>query len=445
MAASHSWLCKLMVVLWAVLVIPYLANGSEFNDQNYYNILWSGPLDESKDALKDEMGKDSVVMVTSNNEKYQCLLPKIDDENDEESLEDDESLAPEKLLKDVLKGSMKRCSYRLEPYWTYELCHGQSVRQFHEEKDQEGVTKKMEFFLGKMTIAEVEKVLTPEVKPVPPPGSKGRRKVPTKRIDNRDTPYFSIEMGNGTPCDLSNDKPRVSTVLYICHSGANNELMSVKEVTTCEYEVIVLTPALCRNPAYRVKDTPINQIQCHSLEDSPSTPLSLAVANVQTQTPQINKKETLRAETPPPVDEALGQQFLNGEYCLIGGGSAWWRYEFCNGKYVNQFHEEKGKPRWVINLGNWDKAEHMKWFGQKKRAKVAKQVVHFYSGGELCDLTGKPRTAQVTLKCIKASGQQLSIYMIEPSPCNYLIGVESPILCPLIETADEYGLFKNAS
>ena len=28
------------------------------------------------------MGKDSVVMVTSNNEKYQCLLPKIDDEND---------------------------------------------------------------------------------------------------------------------------------------------------------------------------------------------------------------------------------------------------------------------------------------------------------------------------------------------------------------------------
>ena len=65
---------------------------------------------------------------------------------------------------------------------------------------------------------------------------------------------------------------------------------------------------------------------------------------------------------------------------------------------VINFIQEKGKPRWVINLGNWDKAEHMKWFGQKKRAKVAKQVVHFYSGGELCDLTGKPRTAQVTLK-----------------------------------------------
>ena len=36
-------------------------------------------------------------------------------------------------------------------------------------------------------------------------------------------------MGNGTPCDLSNDKPRVSTVLYICHSGANNEVGSIND------------------------------------------------------------------------------------------------------------------------------------------------------------------------------------------------------------------------
>lgn len=28
-----------------------------------------------------------------------------------------------------------RCFYRLEDWWTYELCHQQHVRQFHREKD----------------------------------------------------------------------------------------------------------------------------------------------------------------------------------------------------------------------------------------------------------------------------------------------------------------------
>ena len=27
------------------------------------------------------------------------------------------------------------CAYRLEHYWTYELCHGRFLRQFHEERD----------------------------------------------------------------------------------------------------------------------------------------------------------------------------------------------------------------------------------------------------------------------------------------------------------------------
>ena len=27
------------------------------------------------------------------------------------------------------------CAYRLEHYWTYELCHGKHIRQYHEERD----------------------------------------------------------------------------------------------------------------------------------------------------------------------------------------------------------------------------------------------------------------------------------------------------------------------
>ena len=36
-------------------------------------------------------------------------------------------------------------------------------------------------------------------------------------------PYFSVEMSNGTPCDI-NGKLRKSYVLYVCHLSANNEV-----------------------------------------------------------------------------------------------------------------------------------------------------------------------------------------------------------------------------
>ena len=36
-------------------------------------------------------------------------------------------------------------------------------------------------------------------------------------------PYFSVEMPNGTPCDI-NEQPRKTNVLYVCHLSANNEV-----------------------------------------------------------------------------------------------------------------------------------------------------------------------------------------------------------------------------
>ena len=40
-----------------------------------------------------------------------------------------------------------KCAYRLEHYWTYELCHGKSLRQYHEERDGKNI-KTTEYFLG---------------------------------------------------------------------------------------------------------------------------------------------------------------------------------------------------------------------------------------------------------------------------------------------------------
>ena len=34
----------------------------------------------------------------------------------------------------------------------------------------------------------------------------------------------------------------------------------------------------------------------------------------------------------------------------------------------------------------------------------------------------------------------VSLYLLEPHPCEYVLGVEAPFLCPLIDAADSDGL-----
>lgn len=41
-----------------------------------------------------------------------------------------------------------KCIFRLEPYWNYELCFGEHLRQFHEAKEDSSSDKTAEFFLG---------------------------------------------------------------------------------------------------------------------------------------------------------------------------------------------------------------------------------------------------------------------------------------------------------
>lgn len=100
--------------------------------------------------------------------------------------------------------------------------------------------------------------------------------VPTKNIEGQLTPYFSVEMGNGTPCVLKQNQARTTSVLYVCHPEAKHEILSVAEVTTCEYDVVVLTPLLCSHPKYRWFDFSIN-LQIVMLEKADMRALQVQV------------------------------------------------------------------------------------------------------------------------------------------------------------------------
>lgn len=460
-----------------------------FTDEIPFKITWPGSefTLPTSGALYNE--DDYVIMTTTEQEKYKCLLPSLTtgEEDDEKEYK---GLSPGELLEPLFKRSS--CSYRIESYWTYEVCHGKYVRQYHEEKET-GQVSVQEYFLGNMAQKSQS---TDKAEEVESKNSEQEREVPTKNIEGQLTPYYSVEMGNGTPCTLKQSQPRSTSVLYVCHPEAKHEILSVAEVTTCEYEVVVLTPLLCDHPKYRFKTSPVNAIFCQALAGSPLQPQRLTQLDKEqeeqlkppfsssaSETKEVRQSE-IQEEAPPVreeaftsthkpmtvggqtqvtvgtthisrmTDEQLIKEFLSGSYCLHGG-VGWWKYEFCYGKHVHQYHEDKEQGKNIVIVGTWNAEEHIDW-AKKNVARSyqlkedgvqkVKLVSHFYGHGDVCDLTGKPRQVIVKLKCKESeSPHAVTVYMLEPQTCQYVLGVESPVICRVLDTADEHGLLSISS
>ncbi|KAL9958141.1 hypothetical protein ACROYT_G035114 [Oculina patagonica] len=427
-------------------------------DDGQYDIDWGGPvtLREGQVTPNGEdylSSRESLVMITKDNEKYKCILPQ--DDLPKQNRYSFEGPDPEILLESLVRKG--ECSYRLDTYWTYELCHGRHIKQFHELKAGVPDAKAQEYYLGKMEPKVLDK-MPPEPKPVDAPpteGTESNKNIPTRKLNGHEFPYFKVTMDNGTPCDLLGNKPRTTSILYMCAPRSSNEIISVKEVQTCQYEVEVFTPLICANPAYSYREKPVHHISCHSMDGSPDEPRSYSAlmeekfgleafvmgeAPEEEHSPPTAKDE--HRDMPPQPDQLLTASFLRGEYCLVGGGSGWWKYEFCYGRHVVQFHEEEHGPRMNILLGKWVKEAHVSWKQDKWTGQVG-YTDHFYSGGEVCDITGRHRHVQVRLKCKESTHlQEVALSLTEPSTCEYVLRVESPIICPLLKKMDEHGLFQ---
>jgi len=454
-------------------------------------------LNNPPDLLQNEENQlQTVTMTTSHNEKYVCQLPI---EESKQEAKDEEYTGPSvlQLLERLFVQS--QCAYRLEHYWTYELCHGKNLRQYHEEREGKGI-KTTEYFLGYYSTE-----MHTENKKEHAENQGKHRKPLRKKIESLNMPYYEIIMKDGTLCDL-NGQSRTTRVHYVCYPSGKNEIYSLKESSTCEYEVVVLTSVLCNHPDYKPEESKEKVINCKPANEKSATkPLNMIAMEAEslklrsekmyqaelfqgdsgpgsvrieikqvkadseakvpspTTTPSTEEdqnkvenwpEQTQRQPMKPLMDPQVVQEFLLGQHCLYGG-SGWWKYEFCYGQKVDQYHEEKGGPhgtkRTVLNLGRFNLDKHKEWIDQNpnKRPKpleTRKHVSHFYSGGDICDITGKPRHVEVKLKCKKSeSASAVSIYLLEPKTCEYVLGVESPLVCDILASADEYGLMKMSS
>lgn len=427
------------------------------DDTILFDIQWPGELSEDNEKLSNE-NLDSIVVTSVHKEKYKCFFPNVL-EKESKASENYKGPMPLELLAPLF--SQSSCSYRLESYWTYEICHGKYIRQYHEDREGKKV-KLQEYYLGKWDKNHYYKLLE-EMKRNENDIYEKNKSVPVKKIEGTNLPYLELEMGNGTLCDL-NDRPRSTKVLYVCYLHGKHEVYSLKETSTCNYEIIVLSPLLCVHPRYKPQDSGENIINCIPLEGGPAKPRSLLEMKAESYHFRHRKSEEthVRVEIHPidifeqetstkpppetPVDTSPVESFLSGKNCL-NGGTGWWKYEFCYGKTVEQYHIDKDGGKTSILLGRFSKAKHVEWIrnNPQKRPKpqaARKQLSHFYSDGTICDKTGKPRQTVVKLKCLENTSNlgAVSLYLLEPKYCEYVLGVESPLICEILQRADENGL-----
>ncbi|CAK8671906.1 endoplasmic reticulum lectin 1-like [Clavelina lepadiformis] len=487
--------------VWLFMQIHFIESGQPFSalkDDISFRINWPGRHANIEKLAPPglEYNSDDTFIITSvDNERYSCTVPTISITDLDGDISKDDLLAktkaPHELLAPLFKSTA--CSQRIEAYWTYELCHGKHIRQFHEERvrksgtkqestvvyetedgqkivlhnddDQNSYVKSTEFFLGYFTNKIDKNGLL--IDPVMIPTNEGE--VTRQKINGVKTPYYAVNMTDGTPCDIKSGSGRRSKVIYVCGPGSRNEIISVSETSSCEYELVVLTPELCKNPLYNLKGKQINEVQCIPLDNAPVKPSSL-VKQLQQQpkdfprsqssnekdlddTPRKNEMRKVQSTTISTlVDKSLLKEFLSGVYCLRGG-TGWWRFEYCYGKHVTQYHDDNKLGRTTIYVGKWDGMEHLKWVKSKagkprltvedKDKLTVTQVSHYYGNGDVCEETGKAREVVVRMKCKKnaQSPHSVTLFLLEPRTCSYILGIESLIICDLLDSSDENGLF----
>ncbi|KAL3276793.1 hypothetical protein HHI36_012156 [Cryptolaemus montrouzieri] len=422
-----------------------------FDDTILFDINWIGNKLEGLDVENTE----SMIVTSSHQEKYKCYLPKIHEKEGKEALEKYEGPSALEILAPLFSQSF--CSYRLESYWTYEVCHGKYIRQYHEDREGKK-TKLQEYILGKWDENEYKRLIDGyqenDIEKI--------HQIPMKKIENVNLPYLEIRMGNGTLCDLNNNKPRETRALYVCYAHGKHDVYSLKETSTCQYEIIILSPLLCAHPKYKPKDSGEHPINCTPLEGNADKPYNLAKLKIDSKklrqqsefdsiriefTPiDLTDREVTKVQENLITDTSPVENFLAGKNCL-SGGTGWWRYEFCYGKSIEQYHIEKDGSKTSINLGHFIKEKHIDWLNEhpQKRPKPSSQrkhLSHLYSEGDQCDKTGKPRQTEVKLKCLENASNlnAVSLYLLEPKYCEYILGVESPLICRILSRADENGL-----
>eukprot|EP01112_Ceratiomyxa_fruticulosa_P015300 TRINITY_DN4477_c0_g2_i2.p1 TRINITY_DN4477_c0_g2~~TRINITY_DN4477_c0_g2_i2.p1 ORF type:complete len:214 (+),score=29.69 TRINITY_DN4477_c0_g2_i2:290-931(+) len=160
----------------------------------------------SEEDFDPEPGSTKVEMTSVDGEKYDCYIPPEPIKKGASNV-----VAPtSQTIASTLALLEDTCLYRMTGWWTYELCHGRYINQFHAEKDDRIV----ENSLGKLL----------DVSYIAKSGILKNFKAGQVDGASHSKPYFSVTYEDGAVCDLTG-LPRTSEVRYFCDPKGLNSIV----------------------------------------------------------------------------------------------------------------------------------------------------------------------------------------------------------------------------
>ncbi|KAL0074195.1 glucosidase II beta subunit-like protein-domain-containing protein [Phycomyces blakesleeanus] len=246
---------------------------------------------ETHDILQDD---NNVVMISAYGQPFLCKIPNVDAEGDKEKRQ---RQIKEHMKQENTRGSIERGLQLLEPlskgclyftlhgYWTYEYCHGQHVRQFHEERIAQGENGQPDtrregasFYLGLYPgTTESSDLIQRNSAKQSTTVQQISKNIPKTDLHHvGDKRYLVQKWGGGTQCDITKE-PRSIEVQYHCDMQVHDRITMFQEIKTCQYQIVISTPRLCeelvlssqaQSETYPIKCDPI--VPDHTLTDEPT-------------------------------------------------------------------------------------------------------------------------------------------------------------------------------
>ncbi|KAL8570966.1 hypothetical protein ACOMHN_037826 [Nucella lapillus] len=264
-------ICLLIVAL--IYVVHSFMDIEELQSINYgINIL-------KEPIVIPEIYPDTAILVTSRHgQQYQCNYPTHQEQKQQK--EEEEKIALETGVVELLRPlSQQSCLLKTKDWWTYEICYGKYVRQYHIE---DGQIRGNVMYLGHFQSDFDWKNETLRE-------SRVRSKIASGR-------YHSQYYTNGSKCDLTG-KGRETEVRYLCEETEDDYIVRVDEPETCAYVITVHTPRICSHP--------------HLKSPTPTQPIPIVCAPLLTDQQYIQYQqhvEALRKKEEEALAKAKAQQ-----------------------------------------------------------------------------------------------------------------------------------------
>lgn len=262
-------------------------------------------------------------IMTMHDKEYLCAIPVVEAPPVQNKTETELAKAEEARelarasahgweLVNALDGT---CLYYVSGWWSYSFCYGHDVVQFHATPSKGGPPQKdpnsQEYVLGRVQDPSStatrrgrnnNKATTPA-----PANNEAAAKTdspPNTELQVKGDQRFLVQrMDDGTVCDLTN-RPRTIEIQYHCSPGSTQDRIGwIKEVTTCSYLMLVNTPRLCSDVAFR-----------------PPTPSRANVISCRTIVPEAQQADWHAQKTLEAKAAMVGQQRKDAQSPVTIGG-----------------------------------------------------------------------------------------------------------------------------